>query len=109
MEASHRALPNICKKFTILFLVWLVGWLIEVQHTISSLFLFLFCFGCTVPGYPGGLLAVLVGVPFIYVFFVIYIFIYFLIFLLFLLFFVLFVCSGCHLYGQIVFCRCPQP
>ena len=27
------------------------------------------CFlGCTVPGYPGGLLAVLVGVPFLFIF-----------------------------------------
>ena len=33
----------------------------RIHHDEAFLFLF---FGCTVPGYPGGLLAVLVGVPF---------------------------------------------
>ena len=36
-----------------------------VVYTFCGLFIY-FLFGCTVPGYPGGLLAVLVDVPFIY-------------------------------------------
>ena len=32
-------------------------------------FLFFLFFGCPVPGYPGGLLAVLVGVPYLFLFF----------------------------------------
>ena len=42
-------------------------------------------FGCTVPGYPGGLLAVLVGVPFFFFFFNYYFFIFLFLFFLFII------------------------
>ena len=43
-------------------------------------------FCCTVPGYPGGLLAVLVGVPFIFFIFYILFFIFFYFFFIFIFF-----------------------